>query len=333
MLLSTDAKVKAQHEAVRKTAGWYDFTHQLLEVSGKDATGLLDRMYVCSIAKAKVGGAKYTAMLNNNGIIIDDVIVFRLEENRYWISTLHISRPVKWLDANKGALDVAYKSVTSDWTMYSVQGPKSRDLVNAVLAEKVDDMKFFTIRDNKTGQVPVRVARSGYTGEEFGYEIYIAPANKELLEAKLAENGKALGAMQITEVDVMAYTLATEKGYVLMTDICDTNPFEVGMEKAIDWSKDFTGKAALEKVKAEGAKRELIGFTVDDINAKIYGGPKGAPVIKDGEVVGKATKFTYGVTVGKNIGFALIEKGKAKIGDRVTLNYVEAVLTDRQFVK
>jgi aminomethyltransferase len=333
MLLSTDAKVKAQHEAVRKTAGWYDFTHQLLEVSGKDATVLLDKMYVCSIAKAKVGGAKYTAMLDKNGIIIDDVIVFRLEENKYWISTLHISRPVKWFDANKGAFDVAYKSVTSDWTMYSVQGPKSKNLVNAVLADKVDDMKFFTIKDSKVGNVPVKVARSGYTGEEFGYEIYIAPASKELLEAKLAESGKALGAMQITEVDVMAYTLATEKGYVLLTDICDANPFEVGMEKAIDWSKDFTGKEALEKVKAEGAKRELIGFTVDDINAKIYGGPKGAPVIKDGEIVGKATKFTHGFTVGKNIGYALVEKAKARIGDKVTINYVEAVLTERPILR
>jgi aminomethyltransferase len=333
MLLSTDAKVKAQHEAVRKTAGWYDFTHQLLEVSGKDATDLLDKMYTGSIAKTKVGGAKYTTMLDKNGIIIDDVIVFRLEENKYWISTLHISRPIKWLDANKDAFDIAYKSVTSDWNMYSVQGPKSKDLVNAVLADKVDDMKFFAIMDSKVGNVPVKVARSGYTGEEFGYEIYIAPASKELLETKLSESGKALGAVQVTEVDVMAYTLATEKGYVLLTDICDANPFEVGMEKSIDWNKDFTGKAALEKVKAEGARRELIGFTVDDINAKIYGGPKGAPIIKDGKVVGKATKFTYGVTVGKNIGFALIEKGKAKIGDKVTLNYVDAVLTERPILK
>jgi aminomethyltransferase len=333
MLLSTDDKAKAEHEAVRNAAGWYYFTHQLLEVSGEDAGVLLDKMYTNSISKAKVGSAKYTTMLNENGIIIDDVIVFHMEENKYWISTLHISRPMKWLKANKGASNIMQKNITSAWDMYSVQGPKSQNLVNSVLVEKVDDMKFFTIKDNKIGDIPVKVARSGYSGEKFGYEIYVAPESKGLVEAKLSENEKKFGAVHVTEIDVMAYTLATEKGFVLVTDICDANPFEVGMDKFIDWSKDFIGKAALEKIKAEGVKRQLVGFIVDDKNAKIYGGPKGAPIVKDGEVVGKATKFTHGFTVGKNIGYALIETAKAKIGDHVTLNYVEAVLTDRPILK
>jgi aminomethyltransferase len=333
MLLSTDANAKAQHEAVRKTVGWYYFTHQLLEVSGEDAGALLDKMYVAAISKAKVGGAKYTTMLNKDGIILDDVVVFHMEENTYWISTLHISRPIKWLDANKGMGKVAYKSITSAWDMYAVQGPKAKDLVNAILDNTVDEMKYFTIKDTKIGNLRVKVARSGFTGEQFGYEIYVAPESKGIVEGKLAEKGRAFGAVEVTEVDVMAYTLATEKGFVLLTDICDANPFEVGMDKSIDWSKDFTGKEALEKVKTEGAKRQLIGFTVDDINAKIYGGPKGAPIVKDGEIIGKATKFTHGFTVGKNIGYALIAKGKAKPGDKVTMNYVEAVLTERPILK
>jgi aminomethyltransferase len=332
MLVSTDPNIKVQHEAVRNTAGWYYFTHQLLEVTGEDATALLDKMYTNAIGKAKIGGAKYTTMLNDDGIIIDDVVVFRLAENKYWISTLHLGRPIKWLDENKGGGDVQYQDVTSDWDMYAVQGPKSKDLVNAVVAENIDDLKFFTIRDNKIDEIPVKVARSGYTGE-LGFEIYISPESAGLVEAKLSEHGKRYGAMQITEIDVIAMTLPTEKGLVLMTDICDANPFEVGMDKTIDWSKDFTGKEALEKIKEEAPKRQLIGFAVDDVDAKIYGGPKGALILKDGEVVGMAKKFTFGVTVGKNIGFAMVESAKAKAGDKVTIDGYEAVLTERPILK
>ena len=121
----------------------------------------------------------------------------------------------------------------------------------------------------------------------------------------------------------MAMTLPTEKGYVLLADICDANPFEVGMDKTIDWSKDFTGKAALEKIKTDKPARQLIGFTVDDIDARIYGGPKGALVLKNGEVVGMVKKFTHGFTIGKNIGFALIDVAKAKIGDKVTIDNID----------
>jgi aminomethyltransferase len=332
MLVSTDPSIKAQHLAVRNSVGWYDFTHKLVEVSGDDATAFLDRIFVNTISKAKVGGAKYTTMLNEDGIIIDDVVVFRLEENKYWISTLYSRALILWLDAHKGESNVDYADITTSWRMYSVQGPKSRDLVNAVVAEKVDEMKFFTIKDNKIDDVPVKVARSGYSGEKIGYEIYVAAENKELVEAKLAANEKAFGGMHVTEIDVMVYSLACERGFILMTDICETNPFEVGFEGTIDWNKDFIGKEALEKIKAEEPKRQLLGFTVDDDAAIIYGGPHGAPIMKNGVRVGKATKFTHSFVIDKNIGYALVDKEKAAVGDKVTINDYEAVLTDRQIV-
>lgn len=330
-MLINDAATKAQHEAVRNGVGWYDWTHKLLDLTGADATAFLDRIFPNPIAKTKVGGARYTTMLNEDGIIIDDVIVFRLEENKYWISTLYIKELIAWLDAHKGESKVEYKDITGVTVMYAVQGPKSRDLVNSILAEKVDDMKFFTIRDNKIDGVPVKVARGGYTGE-WGYEIYVAPENRELLESKLAENGKAFGAVQVTEFQVMAWTLASEKGFYLMSDLGGTNPFEVGLDSAIDWSKGFVGKEALEKVKAEGPKRQLLGFDVDDDLAHIEAknrGSGGAAVMIDGEEVGRVTKFVYSYTLGKSIGFALVDSAKAKVGDRVTISGYEATLTGR----
>ncbi|MDR1933852.1 MAG: aminomethyltransferase family protein [Spirochaetales bacterium] len=330
-----DPMKREQHEAVRKTAGWYYFTHQLLEISGKDATALLDRVYPNPIATLKNGGARYTTMLNEDGLIIDDVVIFRLEENKYWISTLFVRKLIAWLDAHKGESKVEYKNITDVTDMYAVQGPKSRDLLNAILAEKVDDQKFFTIRENKIGDVPVKISRAGFTGEKIGYEIYVAPEQKGIVEAKLAENEKAFGALRITEFQIMVLTLATEKGFYLMCDIGKTNPFEVGLDRGINWDKDFIGKEALLKVKAEGAKRQLLGFTVDEDDVFIASKDKGGVgdlVIVKGEEVGRVTKCTYGFTVGKNIGYALVESAKTQVGDTAVINGYTAVLTDRVFV-
>ena len=331
-MIINDPVIRAQHEAVRKTVGWYCWTHFLLEVTGPDATAFLDKIYVSSIAKMKVGRAKYTTMLNEDGIILDDVIVFHLEENKYWISTLHLNNVLlPWLDEQKGDYDAAYEDITPITEMYAVQGPKSKDLLNAFLSENVDDQKFFTMRDNKIGEVPVKVARNGYSGE-WGYELYISPEHVELVRAKLTECGKASGAVEVTEFQVKTWSLPSEKGYNLMSDLRGTNPLEVGFEESIDWEKGFIGKAALERARADGPRRQLLGFVVDDENVPIEGmnrGSFGAVVKVNGKEAGRVTKYVYSYTVGKSLGFALVDRAKAKVGDRATISGYAATLTDR----
>ncbi len=322
----SNAEVRAEHEAVRNRVGYYDFTHKLLEVKGKDARCFLDYIYDGGIGKAKIGQAKYTTMLNDDGIIIDDVIIFRVEEETYWISTLYIDELIAWLDGHKKNEDVTYREITGITTMYAVQGPCSRALLNDFLAEKIDSLKYFWISDNAIEGIPVKVARSGYTGE-LGYEIYVHPDHAKLVEQKLEECGKAYGIMQI-KTDVIVTSLPREKGFVLMSDLAGTNPLEVGFDWTLDFSKDFIGKAALEKVKAEGAKRALLGFTVDDDAAEIAPGTK---VLVNGQEAGTITMFTYGYTVEKNIGFALVDKDKAKVGDEAVIGENKAVITERIF--
>ena len=334
MLLSTDPHVKEQHLAVRNNVGWYDFTHRLVEVKGPDALTLLDKVCVAPIYKAPIGGSKYTTMLNRDGLIIDDTIVTHIDEDFYWVSGLYVRDQLNWLAANKGDLNVEFRDITAEWKMYSIQGPNSMALVNAVVDTPVDELKFFRMADNTMDGISVKVHRAGYTGEKRGYEIYIAAEQEAALLAKLEEKGKALDACHVTEIDVMVMTLAAEAGFVLMMDIYKASPFEVGFEKTIDWSKDFVGKESAAKVRDEGAKRKLVGFTVADDSALIYGGPgvKGNPLFKNGVMVGRATKYTTGFTCGKNIGYAMIDLDKAAIGDTVTINGYEAVLTEKQFV-
>jgi aminomethyltransferase len=333
-LYKYDDMKRSQHEAVRNTVGWYDFTHQLLEVTGKDASVFLDRIYPNPIANLKIGSARYTTMLNEEGLIIDDVVIFRLEENKYWISTLYIRDLIIWLDAHKEGYSVAYSDITANSIMYAVQGPKSKDLLNAFLAKTVDDQKFFTIQDNKIDNVPVKISMAGFTGEKVGYEIYVAPTDAELVESKLIEHGEKIGAVQVTDFQVMVWTLPTEKGFYLMCDIRGVSPLEVGLDRGIDWSKDFIGKAAALELKAEEPKRKMLGYIVDEDDAQIQAkdkGSTGAAVMLNDEEVGRVTKYTYGFTAEKSIGYALIYSAKAKVGDKVTINDYSATLVDKIF--
>lgn len=322
-----ETNVRKEHETIRNSVGYYDFTHQLLEVKGSDAQAFLNKMFVAAIEKMGIGEAKYTTMLNDDGIIIDDVIVFRIEEEVFWISTLYINELIAWFDAHKDNAKVEYCDITEKTTMYAVQGPNSRAVLNDFLKNSIDSLKYFTIEDNMIDDIPVKVARSGYTGE-LGYEIYCAPENKVIIEDKLAESGEQYGIINIT-TDVIITSLPREKGFVLMSDLAGTDPLEVDFGWTIDWNKDFVGKSALEKVKAHGAKRKLIGFTVEDDTAQVE---PGADVKVGGVVAGKVTMFTYGYSVEKNIGFALIDVDKAKIGDAAVVgDSINAVLSERVF--
>lgn len=331
--LKDNVRIREQHNAVRNNVGWYLWTHKLLEMSGPDATAFLELIFPNPIGKTKVGRMKYTTMLNEEGVIIDDLIVFRLEENKYWISNLFTPQLIGWLDMNKGSYDVAYKDISNTMAMYAIQGPNSKDMMNDLLAENVDDQKFYTFRSNKAGNIPVVVARTGYTGE-LGYEVYVSANEAEALEAMIAASGKKFNAPQLDEIEAYVLSLPTEKGFVLMSDLRGANPFEAGFDAGIDWSKDFIGKGALEKIKEKGATRKLLGFTLDDPTVRVDAmnrGQFGDPLVLNGEVIGRASKFTYSYTTDQSIGFALIDTTKAKVGDRITINGNLGTITERVF--
>ena len=144
-----DDMKRGEHMAVRTTVGWYLWTHQLVEVTGADCVAFLEMIFPKRIGTLAVGRERYTTMLDEQGIIIDDVVVFRMGEQKFWISTLFKGQLMGWLEAHKGAFDVAWTDITGQWEMYAVQGPKSLEMVNALVAEPVDDQRFFEMRANK----------------------------------------------------------------------------------------------------------------------------------------------------------------------------------------
>ena len=322
-----DNQLRSEHNAVRERVGYHDFTHQMLKVEGSDAGTFMDKMFVNNISGASVGQGKYTSMLNEAGHIIDDVIIFRIEENVYWISTLYIEEMLDWFDDYVNDYDVDFEDITDETTMYAVQGPDSRTVLNKILSENIDDLKFARIMDNKIDDIPVKVARFGFTGE-LGFELYFNPEHIGVVEEKLEDAGAEFDIVEI-ETDVFLTSLPTEKGLKIMRDYEGIDPIEAGLGWSVDWDSDFVGKEAILDSKENGPKRSLVGFIVDDDDAEVE---LEADIEKDGEVVGKVTNYTYGFTVGKNIGFALIENDKVEKEDQVEIDGVEAILTSDVFV-
>lgn len=330
-----DAWKRREHMAVRETVGWYYWTHQLLEVTGPDAAAFLDKIYANPIANLCVGRERYTTMLNEQAEIIDDVVVFRLEEEKFWVSTLFLKKLVRWLDAHKGDAKVSYRDVTPEYDMYAVQGPKSKEMVNAIVDTPVDDLKFFSFAANTVDGVPVLVNRAGFTGEKFGYEIYIAPNQQEMLEGKLKAAAACFGGEQVTDFQIMAWTLPTEKGFYYMRDLMHTNPIEVGLDRNIGWNKEFIGKEALLKIKEKGIDHVMVGFTMEEADVRIQGkdlGGPGAPVYVGDEEIGRVSKCNFSFVLDKVIGYIYAEAGKVSEGDSVTIRGAEAKICKTVFI-
>ena len=332
-----DDMKRAEHMAVRNTAGWYFWTHQILEITGPDVTAFLDYMFPNDIANLAVGRDRYTTMLNEQGEIIDDVVVMRMEEDRYWVSTLFASKTDDWWYFHQGDYDVEWTEITDEWAMYAVQGPRSKEIVESLTKDSIEGLKFFAHMETEIQGIPCLINRGGFTGEKWGYEIYVSPEDGEALEALLAPAVAERGGREVTEFQVMAWTLPTEANFYYMRDLAHTNPFEVGLEKNINWEKTFIGKEALIKVKEEGPAREMVGFEVPEadiyIRSKQYGGP-GEPVYIEGEEeeVGRVSKLVYSYVKEVNNGYILAKKGKLHVGDQIRIHGYDAVITEKNWL-
>jgi glycine cleavage system aminomethyltransferase T len=331
MLFKEDSVARAQHQSVRENVGWFQWTHDLVEVTGTDAGKFLDYLFVNSIYKAAVGRTKYTTMLNEDGKIIDDTIVMHMGENHYWVSTLYAPQFIKWADSHRSGFDVSYRNITDDTVMFSVQGPNSAKMMNALSKSLIDDLKRFQVTDNMIGDVQVKVHRSGFTGEN-GFEIYCAKSDAAAVEAALREIGKSLSAVELDILEVYVRSLSMEKGFALRQDMFGLTPYECGLDWSVDLEKDFVGKDALLRAKEEGPKQLLMGLeflaeSYEDITQREIVYSRGIPC-------GFVRSVIYGYTVDKNIGFAVIDSAHAIVGEKVTVgsNDSPAIVTEKCFL-
>ena len=314
MLFREDRLARLDAETIRRSVGWYRWTHDLVEITGADAPEILEKIYVSNIGKVLPGRTKYTAMLDEKGEIIDDVIVMHMSEDVYWVSTLYGPRLIPWIEAHAEGKDVRTHLITYDWDMYAIQGPESPAALEELLDTPPENMKRFSVAAGSVGGVPVFVHRSGFTGEN-GFEIYCAAEKTGEIRDRIAAAVEAAGGREIYTLEVYVRSIPMEKGLALKQDFKHLNPFECGLGWSVDLDKDFIGREATLAIR-ENPRYQMVGLVFDresteDINIweRVY---------LYGVEVGRCAQAIYGYTVDRNIGFATIRAGIPE-GARVTV--------------
>ena len=263
-----------EYNAIREAAALIDVSplYKYL-VSGPDATRLVDRVITRDASKLAVGRVYYTSWCNEDGRVVDDGTVARLEEQTYrWTAA---DSSLRWLRMNARGLDVEIEDVSERISALAVQGPLSRDVLEAATETSWGDLKYFGRQAAQVGSIPVDVSRTGYTGD-LGYEVWVESAQAVELWDALVRAGSAYG---IRPAGMLALDIARiEAGLILIEVDFDSvrralipeqsySPFELGvLGRFVDFEKpvEFVGRRALEREQGRGGPpRRLVGLELD----------------------------------------------------------------------
>ena len=294
--------VGAEHKAAREGVVMIDMSSfTKFEISGLGACSFLQYIATANVDK-EVGGAAYTQLCNTKGGIEADVTIIRRAKDTFWLIT-GSGFPVRdrgWIEDNMREGDnVTLRDITSGYGVINLAGPLSRDVLQKVCDDDVSNegFAFGTAKDIRIGYAPVTAYRVTYLGE-LGWELYIPSEYTGFVFDTLQEAGQPEG---ITNMGYQAVdSLRLEKKYLAWgSDITpDYNPFEAGLQFLIDWDKgDFIGRAALAKIKQDGARQKMVCFALQN-PLPLFGGEA---ILVDGKAIGQTTSGNYGYTVGKSL--------------------------------
>ncbi|WP_040208044.1 glycine cleavage system aminomethyltransferase GcvT [Neobacillus jeddahensis] len=302
------SSIKEEHEAVRTRAGLFDVSHMgEVEVKGPDSLSYLQTMMTNDISKLKNGGAQYTAMCYENGGTVDDLLVYKLDDNHYLlvVNASNIEKDYKWLEEHLVG-DVSIDNLSEKMAQLALQGPLAEKVLQKLVGETVlSEIGFFKFQQdmNISGKKAL-VSRTGYTGED-GFEVYCHADDAVDLWKVILEAGKEEGVLPcgLGARDTLRFeSVLALYGQELSPDI---SPLEAGIGFAVKLNKeaDFIGKEALITQKENGLARKLVGLEMIDRGIPRHG----YPVYKEEELIGEVTTGTQSPTLKKNIGLALIK--------------------------
>ncbi|CAM5204228.1 Aminomethyltransferase OS=Ureibacillus acetophenoni OX=614649 GN=gcvT PE=3 SV=1 [Ureibacillus acetophenoni] len=313
------SSIKEEHDAVRNRAGLFDVSHMgEIFVEGKDALNYLQILLSNDISKIQIGGAQYNAMCYENGGVVDDLIVYFLEENRYLlcVNAANIEKDYDWMISNAEG-DVTITNKSSEYAQIALQGPLSEEVLQTLTDTDLSEIKSFKFKDNvDVAGNNVLVSRSGYTGED-GFELYGAPEAIVDLWSKILEAGKDKGVIPagLGARDTLRFEAGLPLyGQELSKDI---SPLEAGIGFAVKLQKesDFIGKKALIAQKEAGLPRKLVGVEMIDKGIPRHG----YKVFKDGVEIGEITTGTQLPSTKRNVGLALIDSKFTELGLEVEI--------------
>ncbi|RMF73309.1 MAG: glycine cleavage system aminomethyltransferase GcvT [Acidobacteria bacterium] len=314
------AGVLEEHRAVRARAGLFDVSHMgEFVVSGPDACRFADHVTPSRLSALDVGRAAYTALTTERGAFVDDILAYRLDEDRYLlvVNAANRAKDLAWLETQREGYDIDLVDESRETALVALQGPRSREILASVVAGfDPRAVRRFRFADGTIAGRPVRAARTGYTGE-IGFEIFSAAADAEVVWDALLAAGAEHGAVPagLAARD----TLRLEAALPLYGQDIDetTSVLEADLEFIIDWTKDeFIGRDALLEERDRGVARRRIGFVVDG-----RGIARPGCAIYDGETqVATVTSGTFAPTLEKAIGMAYLPTSLAEPGRAITID-------------
>ncbi|MCA1826658.1 MAG: glycine cleavage system aminomethyltransferase GcvT [Myxococcales bacterium] len=299
-----------EHAAVRERVGIFDVSHMgEVTVDGAKALDAAQHLVTNDLSKCADGQAQYSALCNDKGGVIDDIIVYRHSPEKLFICVNASGREkdFDWMKGHSQGAKVEQHS--DDWAQIAIQGPQAPALVESLCKPGVIDLAYYHFRPNVTvaGVPGCVVARTGYTGED-GFEVFVPPDGARQLWDTLVAKGATpcgLGARD---------SLRLEVAYRLYGNDMDEehSPLEAGLGWIVKLDKPtgFLGADALKRQKAEGLKRKLVGFKLTGKGIARHG----YPVVKDGQRVGEVTSGTMSPVLKEPIGLAYVPTGLSKIG-------------------
>lgn len=314
-----------EHRAVRSAAGLFDVSHMgEIEIQGPDAGIFTDYVTTNAVAKLQPGQAQYSGLLYEHAGFVDDILVHKIANDHYFLCVnasnqqkdyQHIAS-VNQLHASVDLTSASVDLTSDRYTQLAIQGPRALEILQKLTADDLAAIRYYHFIDGLISEIPARIARTGYTGED-GFEIYFAPEHSEKLWNDLMHAGESakmnpcgLGARN---------TLRLEAGMCLYGHEIDdtTTPWEAGlgwickMEKA-----PFLGSDVLARQKETGLPRKLVGFEMLDKRI----GRDGYPVLIAGREAGRVTSGCPAPFLKKNIGMAYVPPQSTAAGSDIEIS-------------
>jgi len=313
------AGINAEHETVRKGVGVFDVSHMgEFILKGDKALDLIQRVTSNDASKLYDGKVQYSCLPNEDGGIVDDLLVYRIDEKTYMlvVNASNIEKDWDWI-SKYNTDGVEMKNISDKASLLAVQGPKAAEALQSLTDIDLGSMEYYTFKKGKFAGIDnVLLSATGYTGAG-GFEIYVDNEHAEGVWDAIFKAGEPFG---IKPIGLGARdTLRLEMGFCLYgNDIDDkTSPLEAGLGWVTKFSKEFTNSAALQQQKQDGLKNKLVGFEMID---------RGIPrhdyqiVDADGNVIGKVTSGTQSPSLQKAIGMGYVKTEFAKEGTEIFIN-------------
>ena len=302
-----------EHISVRTACGVFDVSHMgEVLVSGREAEHFVQHIFTNDISDAPAGKIFYGMMLHPNGGTIDDLLVYKEGDERFFlvINAANIDKDYAWISEQAKNYDVVTENQSDHYGQLAVQGPKSEAVVEQVLNLPCRELVFYTFKKMDVKGESIIISRTGYTGED-GFEIYASHALIQQMWDKLIESGEAkpcgLGCRDTLRFEVGLPLYGDE-----LTD--ELSPLEAGLGIFVKLDKEeFVGKEALARQKAEGLTRKIVGIELEGRAIPRHG----YEVMADDKVIGTVTTGYNSISTGKSVCMALLDIGYTKLGTPV----------------